>query len=67
MGVSSTIKEIIKSGWEKYEAVYGRIIREAEWEAVTKVLGCGDPKNGYGEYWCLECNGAERKIVSLYV
>lgn len=63
MSVTSAIKEIIKTGWEKYETAYGKIIRESEKEAVSKVLGCGDPKNGYAEYWCLECNGAERRIV----
>lgn len=63
MGFTSTVKEIIKTGWKRYEAAYGKIIREAEKEAVSKVLGCGDPKNGYAEYWCLECNGAEKRIV----
>ncbi|SFR18646.1 IS91 family transposase [Desulfoscipio geothermicus] len=63
MGFTSKVKQIIQTGWEKYETVYGKIIRQAEKEAVSKVLGCGDPKNGYAEYWCLECNGAEKKIV----
>ena len=63
MGFNSTVKQILKNGWKKFEAAYGQVIRDVEREAVSKVLGCGDPKNGYAEYWCLECNGAERKIV----
>jgi len=63
MGFTSTVKKILKFGWQKYETAYSKIIRESEREAVSKVLGCGDPKNGYAEYWCLNCNGAERKIV----
>lgn len=63
MSFTSIVKQILKFGWDKYEAVYGKIIRDSEREAVSKVLGCGDPKNGYAEYWCLECNGSERKIV----
>lgn len=54
MSFTSSVKEILKFAWKKYETVYGKIIRESEKEAVSKVLGCGDPKNGFAEYWSLE-------------
>jgi len=64
MSYASTVKQILEFAWERYEkSAYGKTIRESEREAVSKVLGCGDPKNGYAEYWCLDCNGAERKVV----
>jgi len=59
---SSKIKEMLKLKWSEYETKYSVAIRECEKEAVTKVLGCGDPKNGFAEYWCLDC-GKEKKIV----
>ena len=62
MRYSSKIKEILKLKWSEYETKYSVVIRECEREAVTKVLGCGDPKNGFAEYWCLDC-GKEKKIV----
>jgi len=58
----SKIKEILKLKWPEFEVKCSAAIRECEREAVTKVLGCGDPKNGFAEYWCLEC-GKEKKIV----
>jgi len=61
--VLSKIKEILKTKWSEFEAKYSYTIRECEREAVNKVLGCGDPRKGYAEYWCLECNGREKKIV----
>jgi transposase-like protein len=62
MRYSSKIKEILKLKWSEYETKCSKAIRECEREAVTKVLGCGDPKNGFAEYWCLDC-GKEKKIV----
>lgn len=63
MRYTSKIKEILKLKWSEFEAKYSKTIRECEKEAVAKVLGCGDPKNGFAEYWCLECGGKEKKIV----
>ncbi len=62
MRYSSKIKEILKLKWSEYETKCSVAIRECEREAVTKVLGCGNPKNGFAEYWCLDC-GKEKKIV----
>lgn len=62
MRYSSKIKEMLKLKWSEYETKYSVAIRECEREAVTKVLGCGDPKNGFAEYWCLDCS-KEKKIV----
>ncbi|MFA5385727.1 MAG: transposase zinc-binding domain-containing protein [Eubacteriales bacterium] len=57
----SKIKEILKLKWPEFEAKYSAVIRECEREAVRKVLGCGDPKNGFTEYWCLNCGGKEKR------
>jgi hypothetical protein len=63
MRKESKIKEILKAKWPEFEAVYKQTIRDCEREAVEKVLGCGDPRNGFAEYWRLECKGKEKKIV----
>lgn len=59
---SNKIKEILKLKWSEYETKCSVAIRECEREAVSKVLGCGDPRNGFAEYWCFEC-GKEKEIV----
>jgi len=50
MRYSSKIKEILKLKWSEYETKCSVAIREYEREAVTKVLRCGDPKNGFAKY-----------------
>jgi hypothetical protein len=63
MSFLSTVKQILQEGWQRFEVAYSQIIRPSEREEVSKVLGCGDPKNGFAEYWCLECDEHERKII----
>jgi len=62
-----TVKQIFMEHWGQF--------REKSWhgipidmqksveESVTKMLGCGDPKNGYTKYVCTECG--EEKVVGF--
>jgi len=65
MKTRSKIKEILALKWPEYKIKCQKALRESEEEAVAKVLGCGDPKNGFAEFWCLDCMGEERKVVAF--
>jgi hypothetical protein len=46
-------KQIFVDGWADFKRVHPRY--EAVDEAVQKMLGCGDPANGYALYRCPDC------------
>src|SRR5579864_4920227 len=46
-------KQIFIDGWDAFKQAYPRY--ESVDEVVQKMLGCGDPKNGYSLYICPEC------------
>ena len=43
-------KEIFRSHWESFKETYSRYRAGRYDEAVQKMLGCGDPNNGYATY-----------------
>ena len=52
-----TVKAIVRDGdnWEAYQAVYEGQVTPDQIAEVEKMLGCGDPANGYATYICLNC------------
>ncbi|WP_159446803.1 transposase zinc-binding domain-containing protein [Carboxydocella sp. ULO1] len=63
------IVDILRDHWERFLQVYGEKIpedmRESVIKAVEKAIKCGDPKYGYAEYICTNCNGKEKKKVAF--
>jgi hypothetical protein len=55
-------KEIFRSHWESFKDTYFRYRAGRYDEAVQKMIGCGDPNNGYATYVCCGC-GIDRKKV----
>ncbi len=56
------LKEIFRRHWEVFKTKYSRYRAKVYEEVVQKMLGCGDPKNGYALYVCERC-GKDRKKV----
>ena len=55
-------KEIFRTHWESFKKAFSRY-REVRYdEAVRKMLGCGDPENGYATYVCGDCGGDHKKV-----
>jgi hypothetical protein len=55
-------KEIFRTHWESFKKAFFRYHDVRYDEAVRKMLGCGDPKNGYATYVCSECGGDGKKV-----
>ena len=56
------LKEIFQKHWESFKETFFRY-RDARYDAVVqKMLGCGDPKNGYATYICSHCGGDQKKV-----
>ena len=55
-------KEIFRTHWDLFKDSFSRYRAAIYDEAVHKMLGCGDPKNGYATYVC-SCGGGDRKKV----
>jgi hypothetical protein len=55
-------KEIFRTHWESFKETFSRYRESRYDEVVEKMLGCGDPKNGYATYVCVDC-GKDRKKV----
>lgn len=51
--------------WEKYQDRIPEDMRDSVSEAVSKMLGCGDPKNGYTKYRCVSCEEHPERIVGF--
>ena len=66
---SVKIVDILKENWERFLREKGnKIPKEMKLsvcEAVEKAIKCGDPKYGYAEYICTNCNGKEKKKVAF--
>ncbi len=54
-------KQIFADGWEDFKRTHPRY--GATDEVVQKMLGCGDPANGYALYLCPECQ--TRHVVAF--
>jgi hypothetical protein len=52
-----TFKAIVsdKDNWEKYQTANAGQVTAPQIAEVEKMLGCGDPTNGYATYICLNC------------
>lgn len=56
------LKEIFRTHWDSFKEAFSRY-RACRYDGVVqKMLGCGDPKNGYATYVCSDC-GVDRKKV----
>lgn len=51
--------------WEHHQDRIPEDMRESVLEAVTKMLGCGDPKNGYIKYRCVSCEEETERVVGF--
>lgn len=49
-----TIKEIFLDHWDSFLSIYSNV-RPIVDKEVRKVIGCGDPNNGYAFYVCPDC------------
>ena len=56
------LKEIFRTHWESFKETFSRYRSGCYDEAVQKMLGCGDPKNGYATYVCSNCGGDWKKV-----
>lgn len=58
-----SFKKIVKDkdNWERYQAVYTEHVTADQIAEVEKMLGCGELKNGYSTYICLDC-GEQLKV-----
>jgi hypothetical protein len=54
-------KQIFVDGWETFKQAHPRFV--AVDPVVQKMLGCGDPANGYALYLCPDCQ--ERHLVAF--
>src|SRR6266508_2088900 len=54
-------KQIFADGWEEFKRTPPRY--QAVDEVVQKMLGCGNPANGYAVYQCPDCQ--ERRVVAF--
>jgi hypothetical protein len=61
-----TVKTIVKDkdNWEAYQAAYAGQVTPHQIAEVEKMLGCGDPANGYATYICLNCGEPQRVCFS---
>ena len=64
-GKSWTFKAIVseEDNWEQYQVAYAAQVTPHQIAEVEKMLGCGDPGNGYATYICLQCG--ETKAVGF--
>ena len=57
------LKEIFREHWQSFKDRYARYRSERYEEAVEKMLGCGDPENGFATYICSKCGQEKKKIA----
>ena len=57
--------ELWSAWWESHQDRVLEDMRFSVAEAVGKMLGCGDPKNGYTKYRCVVCKEHPERIVGL--
>jgi hypothetical protein len=57
------LKEIFRTHWESFKDRYSRYRSKRYEEAVEKMLGCGDPENGFATYICSKCGQEKKKIA----
>lgn len=55
------LKEVFRTHWETFKETFSRYRAARYDEVVQKMLGCGDPKNGYATYVCSHCGGDRKR------
>jgi hypothetical protein len=60
--MGNVLKDIFSENWGSFKKKYPAYDNEYYDEIVRKMLGCGDPANGYIEYRCGHC-GNDRRII----
>ena len=55
-------KDIFRTQWESFKKTFCRYQSDRYDEVVQKMLGCGDPENGYATYICSKCGGDRKKV-----
>jgi len=55
-------KDIFRTHWESFKELFPRYRSARYDEVVQKMLGCGDPENGYATYVCGNCGGDLKKV-----
>jgi hypothetical protein len=55
-------KDIFRTHWGSFKKRFSRYQSEHYDDAVRKMLGCGDPENGYATYICSKCGGDRKKV-----
>lgn len=60
--MGNVLKDIFTENWESFKKKHRAYDTEYYDEIVKKMLGCGDPANGYIEYRCVNC-GKDRRII----
>lgn len=56
------LKEVFRTHWETFKETFSRYRVARYDEVVQKMLGCGDPKNGYATYVCSHCGGDRKRV-----
>ncbi len=59
LSVKGIIKD--KDNWERYQQEYADEVTEHQISEVERMLGCGDERNGFASYKCLDC-GEKRNV-----
>jgi hypothetical protein len=61
-----TFKSIVqdKDNWSRYQSLYADRVTAHQIAEVEKMLGCGNPENGYATYICLHCGETKRVCFS---
>jgi hypothetical protein len=61
-----TFKAIVGDGdnWERCKEVYEDELTDHQTAEVEKMLGCGNPENGFATFMCLECGETVRVSFS---
>jgi hypothetical protein len=55
-------KEIFEKFWEPFKKKFPRYQDVRYDEVVKKMLGCGNPENGFSTYICCRCGGDKKKV-----
>ena len=58
----NSFKKIFEDHWDSFKLKHPAYNNELYNQAVQKMLGCGDPNNGYTEYRCTTCGLDTRRI-----
>jgi hypothetical protein len=56
------LKEIFRTHWGSFKEQFSRYRAARYDDVVKKMLGCGDPENGYATYVCSDCGGDRKKV-----